>query len=813
MRITKVLTAEGGGSPFTLNGYNYTPNDLIAIATAEIGYKEKKTNKDDLDSKTANAGDGNWTKYGRDLDAVEFYHAGKNGYDWCDVFADWCFYKLVCKVTGKSGKDARDKANELLCVDRAEDNYGATCSISLAYYKEKGRFGNLPVKGAQIFFYNSKHNDIQHTGLVIGYDDNKVYTIEGNVNHQVAECEYSRNNSKIAGYGYPKLTGLAIPSGTSVPPDPPNPLGQNNGSNTSTTSSNPYNGLKYSDANPPLYCQQSQSTCYKGTTTMQIKGVLWHSTGCNNSNLWRWVQPDDDDPARNYWIELLGKNPHNTDWNHSYQEAGMNCWIGKLADGTVTTIQSMPWNYKPWGCGGDCNDGWIQFEICEDDKNNEEYFKATYEEACQITAFLCRKFNLDPQGTVQFKGVTVPVILDHATSFKLNLGSNHSDIGHWFPKYGKSMETVRSDVAALLQSSGEYIPVVKKDDIVTVSSTAVSTDGQKVPGWVRVNKWKVSHADETSEYATLGERADTSSVVLNKTYKKIDLEVTSAGGSVTPPPNTGTVTNEERIWNILSQYVKDSNGNANPYGIAGIMGNMMAESGLKSNNLQQTYEKSLGYTDDTYTAAVDNGSYTNFVHDSAGYGLVQWTWWSLKEALLKHAQAQKKSIGDLDMQVRFLCKQLTESYKSTWNTVCNTKSVKEASDRILHDFERPGGHDGDKKEFHESTRAGYGLGFFERHAGACTHNSVSLRDAMEATCEFDGYTGDKICVDCGQTVEYGSIIPAKQHNFVNGVCSVCGGTPGSNSGTGSNGSGIVRREDLLRMLEMLYEMLKRQGEN
>ena len=74
-------------------------------------------------------------------------------------------------------------------------------------------------------------------------------------------------------------------------------------------------------------------------------------------------------------------------------------------------------------------------------------------------------------------------------------------------------------------------------------------------------------------------------------------------------------TNEELIW----QYLKNQ-GFTNA-GVAGLMGNLYAESGLKSTNLQNTYEKKLGLTDDAYTKAVDNGSYTNFVRDSAGYGL------------------------------------------------------------------------------------------------------------------------------------------------------------------------------------------------
>ena len=87
-------------------------------------------------------------------------------------------------------------------------------------------------------------------------------------------------------------------------------------------------------------------------------------------------------------------------------------------------------------------------------------------------------------------------------------------------------------------------------------------------------------------------------------------------------------TNEERIWNYLI------GKGLSKAGAAGLMGNLFAESGLSPKNLQNTYEKKLGFTDDSYTAAVDSGSYQNFVRDSAGYGLAQWTFWSRKQNML-----------------------------------------------------------------------------------------------------------------------------------------------------------------------------------
>ena len=214
--------------------------------------------------------------------------------------------------------------------------------------------------------------------------------------------------------------------------------------------------MKYTEQNKPLQCIMTNSTCYRKTGRMHIKGILWHSTGANNPYLKRYVQPSSDDPNYAELIRLLGENRYHNDWNHISTEAGLNCWVGKLADGSVATVQTMPWDYGPWGCGrgkyGSCNDGWIQFEMCEDALTDADYFSKVYHEACEITAYLCRMFQIDPQGTAHCGSISVPTILCHHDSYQLGLGSNHSDILHWFSRFGKTMEDVRSDVAVLLRS-------------------------------------------------------------------------------------------------------------------------------------------------------------------------------------------------------------------------------------------------------------------------------------------------------------------------------------------------------------------------
>lgn len=167
------------------------------------------------------------------------------------------------------------------------------------------------------------------------------------------------------------------------------------------------------------------------------------------------------------------------------------------------------------------------------------------------------------------------------------------------------------------------------------------------------------------------------------------------------------MTTDEKIWTYLkNQGLTDA-------GVAGLMGNLYAESGLSPINLQDTYEKKLGYTDATYTAAVDNGSYTNFAKDSAGYGLAQWTYHTRKAGLLAFAQSAGKSVGDLEVQLGFLMKELSESFKPVLNTLKTVTTVKEASDSFLLNFERPA----DQSETAKTKRTNYGLTYYYMYAG------------------------------------------------------------------------------------------------
>lgn len=190
-------------------------------------------------------------------------------------------------------------------------------------------------------------------------------------------------------------------------------------------------------------------------------------------------------------------------------------------------------------------------------------------------------------------------------------------------------------------------------------------------------------------------------------------------------------TNEEKIWN----YFKCKG--FNDFGTAGMMGNLYAESGLKPNNLQNTGNTKLGMTDDEYVAAIDNGTYTKdqFVYDKQGAFLAQWTYWSRKKALYEFMVSRGVSIGDLEMQLDFIYKELTENYKSLVTTLKTATSVLEASNAVLLKYERPA----DQSETVQKRRASYGQSYYDKYANKTTTSaSTELKYGENDIVDFTG---------------------------------------------------------------------------
>lgn len=186
---------------------------------------------------------------------------------------------------------------------------------------------------------------------------------------------------------------------------------------------------------------------------------------------------------------------------------------------------------------------------------------------------------------------------------------------------------------------------------------------------------------------------------------------------------------EKRIWDFLKAE------GFNDFGVAGLMGNLDAESGLRPNNLQDTYGTKFKLTDAQYTTAVDNGTYTNFVRDEAGYGLAQWTYWSRKQNLLNYAKSKNKSIGDLQMQLEFLVKELKESYtNSVYNVLKTATSVQQASNAVLMNFERPL-----NAASHKTKRAEMSQVYYNKYA-----NTTTKFKEEYSMIEFEKGRSDKI---------------------------------------------------------------------
>ena len=190
------------------------------------------------------------------------------------------------------------------------------------------------------------------------------------------------------------------------------------------------------------------NACYKAGKTIAVKGICVHSTGANNPNLCRYVAPDDG---------LLGKNAHNNHWNQDSpggRHVCVHAFIGKLADGSIATYQTLPWNYQGWHCGsgpnGSGNSGLIGFEICEDNLTDAVYFRKVFNEAVELCAYLCREYGIQPE---------YPLLICHSEAHKLGIASSHSDVMHWFPKHGESMDTFRAAVKRCMEGQDVVPPL------------------------------------------------------------------------------------------------------------------------------------------------------------------------------------------------------------------------------------------------------------------------------------------------------------------------------------------------------------------
>jgi hypothetical protein len=219
----------------------------------------------------------------------------------------------------------------------------------------------------------------------------------------------------------------------------------------------------------------TENKCYKAGWTMTPKGIMVHSTGANNPWLKRYVCPDDG---------LLGVNTAGNHWNTAKPEGNSVCvhaFIGRLADGSIATYQTLPWNMRGWHCGGKANDTHIGFEICEDDLSDEMYLSKVTREVVELCATLCREYGLAP--------LADGVLICHSEGYAQGIASGHDDVMHWWPRHGLSMDTFRAAVVAEMEDdlTKEQVREIIKEYEAEKATNAPSDWSRDAREWAEAN--------------------------------------------------------------------------------------------------------------------------------------------------------------------------------------------------------------------------------------------------------------------------------------------------------------------------------------
>lgn len=493
-----------------------TAANLIKIAAAEIGYKEKASNSS-LDDKTANAGSNNWTKYSRDLYAAGYYNGNKNGYAWCDVFVDWCFYQLA-------GKDAK-KAQEIECQT---GDCGAGCIYSARYYRNQNRFfTSNPQPGDQIFFGSTGNEE--HTGIVETVNGSTITTIEGNSSDQVARKSYSISNSRIVGYGRPKFDSSTV---TTISDS------ENNSSSATVTTSTTFKigdvvnfigNLHYSSS-----VSKVGSKCQSGLATItQIALNTIHPyhlvrVSGGTSTVYGWVNADDvqatttsattttskeeNQMSNSSLVSYTKISPNKSSpRNHAIDTITIHCVVGQCSVETLgnvfaPTSRQASSNYgigydgrigmyveekdRSWCSSNAANDNRaITIEVASDTSEPYAVNAKAYAALIDLVTDICKRNGIKKlvwstnknERVNHLNGCNMTVHRDYANKScpGTYLYERHGDIAKQVnARLGATTTTTTEGTTTTTTTS------VKAGDIIKLKTGAVYTSGKSIPTWV-----------------------------------------------------------------------------------------------------------------------------------------------------------------------------------------------------------------------------------------------------------------------------------------------------------------------------------------
>lgn len=263
-----------------------------------------------------------------------------------------------------------------------------------------------------------------------------------------------------------------------------------------------------------LKCILTENDCYRAGSVIRPRGVMVHSTGAANPMLRRYVQPAKADGERDALLGQLGINPNGNHWNRPGLNVCVHAFIGRLADGRVAAVQTLPWDRRGWHAGNgtgrpSANNTHIAFEICEDGLDDPSYFAAVYREAAELTAHLCELYGLDP--------LVPETVICHSEGHRLGIAGNHGDVEHWFPRFGKSMDDFRADVAAVMkgdeQMTQEQFDKMMEHWLAQRAKQPASDWSEQARGWMERMGLIRGNADGAAAYRSFCTREELAEII------------------------------------------------------------------------------------------------------------------------------------------------------------------------------------------------------------------------------------------------------------------------------------------------------------